>query len=185
MTGVGDYRNAEDLPRIPRISIDYGTSKVFPYSLGEPRGWAVGHKDSNLICFPDSIDSPRGPFRCDGTSIPRALRWLISKDDPELLYASINHDWLYRYGILWVIDKKRGAPSVIFITQAQADEIMTEILEAYNAARWKRNLIKPGLKSFGWIGWNNERNVRSRKTFAAAVASGSINRPSFEELRAR
>lgn len=71
-------------------------------------------------------------FITDFGSVPSLSKSLVDDDDPDLLFASLPHDFLYKH---------RGWFTGCRLSRAQADEVLWEAMLAVGAPRFKAWLI--------------------------------------------
>lgn len=113
---------------------------------GMPLIWQ-GEFTADLICvsaIAGVFTVPKG-FITDGASIPHLLWWSLSDTDPDILYASYAHDFLYSvHGML---------PGVT-VTKDQADNVLREQMLAIDTPRWKADLCYRAVHLFGGNPWN-------------------------------
>lgn len=83
----------------------------------------------------DGIKIARG-FVWDGASVPWFLRWLLARTD-KTKEASMVHDLLYAAG--------NG------VARKEADGIFYEKLLEDNVVPWKAQLMRMGIRLFGWL----------------------------------
>lgn len=126
-----------------------------PYPYGIHRGFEFhsGRADSGLFV------RCKAGFRYDGTSIPWALRWLISPNDPELLQCAAIHDKIYRTGtmIIRVGEKEQEVP----VHRDVANAMMAEAMKALKVTRWKQSVINFGLAVGSGPAWRKTAKKRA------------------------
>lgn len=90
------------------------------------------------------IVTPRG-FLTDFGSVPRAARWYVNDDDPDLLYPSLPHDFLYdRRGVL--ADGRK-------FSRAQCDDVLAEAMRSLGARSDHVAVIHAAVRIGGWAHW--------------------------------
>ena len=99
------------------------------------------------------FDVPKG-FVSDGASIPRFLWWLFTPFSPDTIDAAIPHDFVYRNQSWWA---RMG------YNKKDADIMMNLIMIERKVSGWKRRWIYAGLRTFGWIGWNENKRKSKKK----------------------
>ncbi len=97
------------------------------------------------------IQVPLG-FTSDFGSVPAVTKALIDDDDPDLLYASIVHDWLYnRRG--YINDR-------VPLTRSECDGVLGEAMRASGAPGWKVAIVVGAVRFGGWRAWNEKPNPK-------------------------
>lgn len=111
-----------------------------------PTGWTLGKqfRYRTDLHTPGYITVPKD-FPTDLASIPRALRWLVTKDGPSR-YAAVVHDYLYSL-------KGKGPMGV---SRKRADKIFKEAMKDMHVPRWKMALMYRGVRAAGWIAFNKK-----------------------------
>ncbi len=79
-------------------------------------------------------------FITDGASIPRVIWSVLSDTDPDILYPSYAHDFLYKSG-------KSGEWKGL--TRKDADDTIRELMLGIGAPRWKADYVHRALRLFG------------------------------------
>lgn len=105
---------------------------------------------------------PKG-FIMDGASAPKFMWGLL---DPVgiLLIQGIIHDYGYRYNYLWAIDHK-GNRYKYNLNKGRAfwDQTFLDIGNHINDMQVTGYLSWLMLRIFGWIAWNENRNIHSQE----------------------
>ena len=90
-------------------------------------------------------------FNTDLSSIPKALRWIISVNERHRI-ASLPHDFLYRLG------------SEYTFSQKHADKVLREFCELMGVPSWKVNAIYWGVRMGGWASFNRGKKMFIEKS---------------------
>ncbi len=90
-------------------------------------------------------------FTTDFGSVPAWAKFLVDDDDPDLLYASIIHDWLYN---------RRGTINQFPLTRAECDDVLNEAMRASGAQGWKVAIVVGAVRLGGWLAWNAKPNPK-------------------------
>jgi len=93
-----------------------------------------------------AIRVPLG-FTTDFGSVPAVAKSLIDDDDPDLLFASIIHDWLYN---------RQGCVGDWPLTRLDCDAVLGEAMRASGAPGWKVALVVGAVRIGGWLAWNEK-----------------------------
>jgi hypothetical protein len=115
---------------------------------GLPLDWH-GELQVDLVCYSEiagEITVPRG-LLTDGASIPKLFWNLLSDTDPDILYPSYAHDYIYQlYGKM---------PNNVILTQKQADQIIREQMIGVGAPKWKADTVYNSLRTYWTLrgGW--------------------------------
>lgn len=84
----------------------------------------------------------------DFATIPGLVRWVIDDEDPDILYPSIIHDFLYSL---------TGAVAFPKLSRHVADDVMIEAMRAVNAPKWKQGVVSAGIRAGGARAWARSR----------------------------
>jgi hypothetical protein len=84
-------------------------------------------------------------FTSDFASVPRAARWYVDDDDPDILYPSIIHDYLYACG--------GRLPNGHVYTRAQADQVLREAMQAVDARPDRIQVVYLAVRAGGAEHW--------------------------------
>lgn len=92
-----------------------------------------------------AITVPAG-FETDFASVPFAARWYVDSTDPDILFPSIIHDWLYQ---------NRGEiPGLAqALTREQADGVLREAMRAIGSPTLKTTFAYRAVRLGGWHAW--------------------------------
>lgn len=113
---------------------------------GLPNVW-FGEVQRDLVCVSSiggTITIPAGMLT-DGASIPRLLWNLLSDTDPDILYPSYVHDYMYLL---------KGKMPGIHLTRDQADNILREQMKIIGAPTWKADAVYRAVHLFGPHAWS-------------------------------
>ena len=86
---------------------------------------------------------PKG-FLSDGASIPKWMWNVLDPCDPEILFPSYAHDYLYAMC---------GQLAGTQLTKDQCDRVIRELMLKCGAPRWKANGVYAGLNVGGGKAW--------------------------------
>lgn len=89
------------------------------------------------------ITVPAG-ISTDFASIPRAVWAIISPEDPDILFGSVVHDYVYSVS---------GCLPERILTRRQADDLLREAMETCGAPAWKRWAVFQAVQRFGGTHW--------------------------------
>lgn len=89
------------------------------------------------------VHVPRG-FVTDFGSVPSAVKPIIDNDDPDLVFAAIGHDWLYKNG---------GKLPGMTLTRYQCDCVLYEAMIASGAPIVKSWLVFRAVRFGGGAAW--------------------------------
>ena len=96
---------------------------------------------SDLLSRITPLEVPEG-FQTDLESIPRVLPLAYAILYGTAHKAAVVHDWLYTTGS---------------VSRKTADDIMYEAIVATKEPKWKAWAIWAGLRTGGWVRWNQHR----------------------------
>lgn len=91
-----------------------------------------------------AITAPKG-FISDFASVPAITRFYTDKDDSDILYASIPHDFLYA---------RKGKLDNRTLTRYQADCVLREAMQALGAPPFKTAMVFAAVRVGGGR-WTN------------------------------
>lgn len=103
---------------------EYGSKRTYRVKIARP--WHLGWKGSDFV-----VIVPVG-FEFE-SSVPRGLRWLLSPDDPDFLWAAALHDYL--------LEKIKG------IRRPFADSQWLDAARSDNAPKLKRESAYLGMRA--------------------------------------
>lgn len=114
------------------------------------RWWAEFEQDLNIRSgIAGDFTVPAG-FLTDGASVPRICWALLSDSDPDILYPSFAHDWLYSCNGHLANGKR--------LDKAQCDHVIYELMLACGAPRWKAGAVFYALAIGGQAAWDSALN---------------------------
>lgn len=93
--------------------------------------------DSEIV---GRVTVPAG-FVTDFASVPSASKWFVDDDSPEILFASIIHDYLYSWR------------ASVDCTRAQADAVLAEGMALCGASYFQRKIILLAVRTAGGSHW--------------------------------
>jgi hypothetical protein len=91
------------------------------------------------------ISVPVG-FVTDFASVPTFIKSLIDSSDPDVLFASVIHDFIYA--------RKGKLPNGKVLTRLQADSVLREAMEVCGAPKLKSNIVFDAVRSGGLRAWS-------------------------------
>lgn len=91
---------------------------------------------------------PKG-FITDGASVPRLVWAVLSDTDPDILYPSYGHDFLYA-----VKGDVKGARRPL--TRDECDQTIRSLMAGIGAPRFKRDQVYFQLKLWGGKAWKEK-----------------------------
>jgi hypothetical protein len=112
-----------------------------------------GEFTQDLVCISligGKITIPKG-FITDGATIPRILWPILANTDPDILYASFIHDFLYAV---------HGKLPDRTLTKDQADNILREQMIVVGAPRWKADIVYRAVHIFGGFAYSKLVGIR-------------------------
>lgn len=83
-------------------------------------------------------------FVSNFASIPKLALWYLDDDAPEILFASIVHDYIYA---------REGLLPERFFTRREADELLRESMLACGATRIQAAVVFNAVRAFGGSHW--------------------------------
>lgn len=90
------------------------------------------------------IHVPRG-FVTDFGSVPTIGKWLVDNDDPDIVYGSLPHDYLYR--------NKGRLPSGLVVSRRDADIILYHAMLHAGAPIVKAKIVFQAVRIGGRGSW--------------------------------
>lgn len=99
------------------------------------------------------IAVPKG-FVTDFGSVPTPAKPIVDDDDPDLVFAAIAHDWLY---------KNRGVNGSVTLTRYECDCVLYEAMIAAGAPLLKSWLVFRAVRFGGGSAWRAERPCCHRR----------------------
>ena len=104
----------------------------------------------------DAIVNVPAGFRCDGESVPVAIRFLVPKFG-QSKRAAIVHDYLYRTGGYNTVD---GCFKPV--CRSMADKVYKELALLKGTPAWRAWLRYSVLRLVGWKAWNEGKAMREK-----------------------
>ena len=117
-----------------------------PAQLERIRGsdqWRVVNDFTVVLDDGRSITVPHG-FITDKASVPRAVWWLIPRDDKYIVDGALIHDNLYLH------QKIEGH----WISRLEADKILRDIAKHVGMGWLKRKAVYRAVRLGGWVSFN-------------------------------
>ena len=91
-------------------------------------------------------------FITDFASVPSITKCLIDDDDPDILYGSLIHDFIYSCKGHITIEDDKGNVHPTYISRKEADAILRETMVLIGAPYWKHmaayRAVRLGGRSF-------------------------------------
>jgi hypothetical protein len=128
--------------------------------IPQPVNVPIGNKYlliREYICPISGVIVERG-FVYDGASIHRSL-WTITGIRPDGPYraGATVHDRIYRRcGRVRV--RVGGSTEIQTLSRSMADRIFRDLLAGAGISSYRRYLAWSGVRLFGWMAWNKNRN---------------------------
>lgn len=95
-------------------------------------------------------------FICDGASIPKCFRGLLSPVG-ILLIPGIIHDACYRYHSLYLEDEDTGQKMIVGINKEESDLLFLKIADYVTGLKWVNRIAYNAVKCFGHQAWDESR----------------------------
>lgn len=92
-----------------------------------------------------SFAIPAG-FLTDAATVPRVVWGVLSPTDPDILYPSFAHDYLYAVN---------GALEGRVLSRKDCDAVLRELMLALGASPWKARLVYLAVRAGGGRAWDD------------------------------
>lgn len=149
----------------PAIVRDLPRAEIVARGLGL-KWWGEFYQPMTCVVDGAKIIIPRG-FMTDGASVPRIAWALLDATDPDILYPSYLHDFLY---------SRRGILGSVEFTRFECDYVLRQGMLSVGASRYKASAVQLAVNLFGQEAWRNQPTAKSLSAIGGPSRTGAYDK---------